>query len=58
MRNEISRIKARRTRVLKDKNLTPEERKKLQEKYLEILQDRQEQLKDYIKESQLSKTLK
>ena len=58
MRNEISRIKARRTRVLKDKNLTPEERKKLQEKYLEMLQDRQEQLKDYIKESQLSKTLK
>ena len=58
MRNEISRIKARRTRVLKDKNLTMEERKKLQEKYLEMLQDRQDQLKDYIKESQLSKTLK
>ncbi len=58
MRNEISRIKARRTRVLKDKNLTAEERKNLQNKYLELLQDRQEQLKDYIKESQLSEGLK
>lgn len=58
MRNEISRIKARRTKVLKDKNLTPEERKRLQEKYLEILQDRQEQLKDYIKESKITEGLK
>lgn len=58
MRNEISRIKARRTRVLKDKNLTIEERKKLQEKYLEMLQDRQDQLKDYIKESKLTEGLK
>jgi len=58
MRNEISRIKARRTRVLKDKNLTMEERKKLQEKYLEMLQDRQDQLKDYIKESKLTEGLK
>jgi len=58
MRNEISRIKARRTKVLKDKNLTPEERQRLQEKYLEILQDRQEQLKDYIKESKITEGLK
>lgn len=58
MRNEISRIKARRTRVLKDKNLTIEERKKLQKKYLEMLQDRQDQLKDYIKESKLTEGLK
>jgi len=58
MRNEISRIKARRTKVLKDKNLTPEERERLQEKYLEILQDRQEQLKDYIKESKITEGLK
>jgi hypothetical protein len=58
MRNEISRIKSRRTRVLKDKNLTPEERIRLQEKYLEMLQDRQEQLKDYLKESKLSEGLK
>lgn len=58
MRNEISRIKARRTKVLKDKNLTPEERQRLQEKYFEILQDRQEQLKDYIKESKITEGLK
>ena len=58
MRNEISRIKARRTKVLKDKNLTSEERKRLQEKYLEILKDRQDQLKDYIKESKITEGLK
>ena len=58
MRNEISRIKARRTQALRDKNLTTEERKKLTNQYLEMLQDRQKQLKDYIKESKLSKTLK
>lgn len=58
MRNEISRIKARRTRVLKDKNLTSKERKRLQEKYIEMLQDRQKQLKDYIKESKITEGLK
>jgi hypothetical protein len=58
MKNEISRIKARRTQVLRDKNLTPEERKKLQEKYTNIIQDRQKQLSDYVKETRLSKELK
>ena len=58
MKNEISRIKARRTQVLRDKNLTPEERKKLQEKYISIIQDRQKQLSDYVKETRLSKELK
>jgi hypothetical protein len=43
---------------LKDKNLTSEERKRLQEKYLEILKDRQDQLKDYIKESKITEGLK
>lgn len=58
MKNEISRIKARRTQVLRDKNLTPKERKKLQEKYTNIIQDRQKQLSDYVKETRLSKELK
>ena len=57
MRNEISRIKARRTQVLRDKNLTAEEREKLQNKYAEILKDRQNQLIDYVKETQPSKKL-
>lgn len=57
MRNEITRMKSRRTRVLRDKNLTTEERKKLHKKYTEIIQDRQEQLSDYAKESKLPKRL-
>jgi len=58
MKNEISRIKARRTQVLRDKNLTPEERKRLQDKYAEIIRDRQKQLSDYVKETKPSKELK
>jgi len=57
MRNEITRMKSRRTRVLRDKNLTAEERKKLHKKYTDIIKDRQEQLSDYVKESKLSKRL-
>jgi len=57
MKNEITGIKARRTRILKDKNLEQEERKKLNEKYLDILKKRTEQLKKYIEESKIRKEL-
>ena len=57
MKNEITGIKARRTRILKDKNLEQEERKKLNEKYLDILKKRTEQLKKYIEESKIPKEL-
>ena len=58
MRNEITGIKSRRTRILKDKNLTPEERKKLDEKYKKIILERRKQLKEYAKESQIPEELK
>ena len=58
MRNEITGIKSRRTRILKDKNLTPEERKKLSEKYKKIILERRKQLKEYAKESQIPEELK
>ena len=58
MKNEISRVKARRTKVLKDPNLTPEEREKLKNKYQEIIIDRQEQLKDYVRETKPSRALR
>jgi hypothetical protein len=57
IKNEITGIKARRTRILKDKNLEQEERKKLNEKYLDILKKRTEQLKKYIEESKIPKEL-
>lgn len=57
MQNEILQMKARRTQVLKDKNLTAEERKRLQDKYMQIINDRQNQYLDYVKETQLPKEL-
>ena len=57
MKNEITGIKARRTRVLKDKNLTKEESQKLNEKYLNILKKRTEQLKEYIEKSKIPEEL-
>ena len=58
MLSEIQQIKARRTQVLKDKNLSKEERENLKNKYDDILRDRMEQLRDYKKESKIPKALK
>ena len=58
IKREITGIKSRRTKALRDKNLTPEERKKINEKYIKILKERRKQLTEYIKESQIPKELK
>lgn len=58
MLSEIQQIKARRTQVLKDKNLSKEERENLKNKYDDILRDRMEQLRDYKEESKIPKALK
>jgi len=53
MLNEIRSIKARRTQVLKDKNLDSKERENLKNKYNEIIKDRTNQLRDYKEESKI-----
>ena len=58
MLREIQQIKSRRTQVLKDKNLSKEERENLKNKYDDILRDRMEQLRDYKKESKIPEALK
>ena len=58
MKNEITGIKSRRTRVLNDKNLTPEEKKKLNEKYLKMIKERTKQIKEYAEESRIPEQLK
>ena len=58
MKNEITGIKARRTRVLKDPNLTKEDFENLNNKYIKMIKDRSEQIRKYIKETQLHKNLK
>ena len=57
MKNEITGIKARRTRVLKDPNLTKEDFENLNNKYIKMIKDRSEQIRKYIKETQLHKNL-
>lgn len=57
MRNEVSRLKARRTQVLKDKNLTKEEFDKLDKKYQEMIIARQKQINEYLKESEIPQQL-
>jgi len=58
MRNEISAIKSRRTRALKDKNLTYDEKKEISERYIKMIKERRNQLKKYIKESAIPEELK
>ena len=58
MLSEIQQIKARRTQVLRNKNLSKEERENLKNKYDDILRDRMEQLRDYKKESKIPEALK
>ncbi len=58
MKREITGIKSRRTRTLKDKNLTKEERKKLSDKYIKMIKERTKQLKEYVKESKIPQELR
>jgi hypothetical protein len=58
MKNEITGIKSRRTISLKDRNLTTEERKKINNKYIKMIKERTQQIKEYIKESKVPERLK
>jgi len=58
MRNEITGIKSRRTRVLKDKNLSSEDKKKISDKYIKMIKERRKQLIEYSKESKIPEKLK
>jgi hypothetical protein len=58
MKYEISRVKARKTKALKDPNLTREERKKINDKYLEMIKGRQTQIQEYVKASNIRKELR
>ena len=57
MRREITGIKSRRTRVLSDKNLSSEDKKKISEKYIKMIKERQKQLIEYAKESKIPEEL-
>ena len=57
MRREITGIKSRRTRVLSDKNLSSEDKKKISEKYIKMIKERQKQLIEYAKESKIPEKL-
>ena len=58
MKYEISRIKSRRNQLLKDRNLTEEEKQKIVQKYTDQILDRNKQLQEYIKASQVPEELK
>ena len=58
MKQELSGLKSRRTRVLSDKNLTPKQRKKLNERYIDLIQKRTKQITNYMKQSEIPEQLK
>ncbi len=58
MKNEITGIKSRRTRVLKDKNLSTEDRKNINKKYQKMIKERIKQLQEYVKKSNIPMELK
>lgn len=58
MKQEIQGIKSRRTRVLKNPNLTNEERNNIAKKYAEQIQSRADQLIKYAEESEIPEQLK
>jgi hypothetical protein len=54
---EIQQIKARRTQTLKDKNLTPTQRKEIAKEYSNRIKERLDQRKDYVQASEIPKEL-
>ena len=54
---EIQQIKARRTQTLKDKNLTPTQRKEIAKEYSDRIRERLEQRKEYVQASEIPKEL-
>lgn len=57
MKNELSGLKARRTSVLKDPNLTEENRAKHNKKYNKMIQERLKQIQEYAKSSEVPEAL-
>ena len=58
MKYELQQIKSRRTKTLKDRNLTQEERNKIRNKYNDLIKQRIEQLREYREESTIPKELR
>ena len=58
MKYELQQIKSRRTKTLKDRNLTQEERDKIRKKYNDLIKQRIEQLREYREESTIPKELR
>lgn len=54
---DIQQIKARRTQVLRDKNLSKEEREKLSKQYTKMIQDRLKQKTEYFQASEIPEEL-
>ena len=51
MKYEISEIKARRTQLLKDRNLSADKRKSINKEYSDMIKDKQDEMKEYAKTS-------
>ena len=58
MQQEIKDILYRKKQILKDKNLTKEEKEKTNNQYNKLIKERQEQVQEYMKESQVPEELK
>ena len=58
MKYELQQIKSRRTKTLKDRNLTQEERNKIRNKYNDLIKQRIDQLREYREESTIPKELR
>jgi hypothetical protein len=58
MQFEIQSIERRMTALLRDRNLSSQERKKIQQAYGERIQRRQKQLQQYAKESRVHPNLR
>ena len=58
MQQEIKDIVYRKKQILKDKNLTKEEKEKINNQYNKLIEERQEQIQEYMKESEVPEELK
>ena len=58
MQQEIKDIVYRKKQILKDKNLNKEEKEKINNQYNKLIEERQEQIQEYMKESEVPEELK
>jgi len=58
MKFSISDVRRRQTELLKDKNLSTKEREKIKETYQEMIKEKQDELRQYIKESRVHPNLR